>query len=222
MATEYASRSAVISHNHDQTEATAKTVATGSAAEAIAGGAALVLAILGLAGMLPAIMAAIAVIAAGAAFLFQGAGVAARFAYLQRHAGSEAELATGSSSEIVGGIAGITLGILALVGVATMTLLGVSAIVFGGTLLFGSPAVYRVGKTEPNGSSVDDEVLRQTTAGAAGAQALIGIGSATLGILALIGLASQTLVLVAVLAVGAGALLGGGTLTGKMVSLLYH
>ena len=64
--------------------------ATGSGAEAIAGAGALVLAVLGLAGTFPMILAAITVIAAGAAFLFQGAALAPRYRrlayseYLQR------------------------------------------------------------------------------------------------------------------------------------------
>jgi hypothetical protein len=125
------------------------------------------------------------------------------------------------SAEIIGGLAGIALGILALVGVETMALLAVSTIVFGGTLLFGSPAVYRASRAEP-GTQIFDEIARQTAAGAAGAQALVGIGAVTLGILALVGIVPQTLVLVAVLCVGGAALLSGGALTGKMVSLLYH
>jgi hypothetical protein len=125
------------------------------------------------------------------------------------------------SVEIIGGLAGIALGILALIGIETMPLLAISAIVFGGTLLFGSPAVYRASRAEP-GNQVLDEMARETTAGAAGAQALVGIGAVTLGILALVGIASQTLVLVAVLAIGGAALLSGGALTSKMVSLIYH
>lgn len=233
----YASQSATAHESNSMTEieATEKTVATGSGAEAIAGAAALVLAIIGLSGMMPMIMSAISVIAAGAAFLLQGAAIAARHSYLERMARAdhaEGKLMTGTSAEILGGIAGIVLGILTLIGVVPMTLLSVSAIVFGGTLLFGSPTVYGVGTAEPEGRVTADYVVREiaahgaqarlAAAGAAGAQALIGIGSVTLGILALIGMTPQTLVLVAVLAVGTSALLSGGALTAKMVSLLYH
>ena len=203
-------------------ESMAKTVATGAGAEAVAGGGALVLAILGLAGLFPMILAAIAVIAAGVGFLFEGATVAARHRRLALEAGGgEAEIETGVSAEIIGGLAGIALGILALLGVETTILLAVSVIVFGGTLLFGSPAVYRASRAEP-GNQVVDEIARQTTAGAAGAQALVGIGTITLGILALVGIVPQTLILVAVLCVGGAALLSGGALTSKMVGLLYH
>jgi hypothetical protein len=203
-------------------ESMARTLATGAGAEAVAGGAAAVLAILGLAGALPMILASIAAILAGASFLFEGAAVAARYRRLAAEAGGgEAQIETGMSAEIVGGLAGIALGILALVGVATVTLLAAGAIVFGGTLLFGSPVVYRESRTEP-GSQILDEMARHMAAGAAGAQALIGIGAITLGILALCGIASQTLVLVAFLCVGGAAMLSGGALTNKMVSLLYH
>jgi hypothetical protein len=203
-------------------ESMARMAATGSGAEAVAGAGALVLAILGLAGMLPMILASIAVIAAGAAFLFQGAAVAARHRRLALEAGGgEVEIEAGMSAEILGGLAGITLGILALIGIATIPLLAISAIVFGGTLLFGSPAIYRASRAEHE-AVVLDVIARETAAGAAGAQALVGVGAITLGILALIGLVPHTLVLVAVLSVGSAALLSGGALTSKMVGLLYH
>ncbi len=213
---EYAVR-AIGSH-----ESMAKVAATGSGAEAVAGAGALVLAIIALAGVFPTILASIAVIAAGAGFLFQGAAVAARNQRLAVEAGGgEAEIEIGMSAEMLGGIAGITLGILALVGVATMPLLAISIIVFGATSLFGSPAVYRASRAEPEGQ-VLDFIARQSAAGAAGAQALVGIAAVTLGILALIGLAAQTLVLVGVLCTGGATLLSGGALTSKMASLLYH
>jgi hypothetical protein len=221
MANQYASHAGTM----EQESTTAKTVATGASAEAVAGAGALILAIIGLAGLYPMILTAIAVIAAGTGLLFQGAAAAARISSLARevHADHpEATIGTGLSAEIVGGLGGIVLGILALVGVVPLPLLSISAIVFGGTLLFGSPAVYTVSKAQTGPETSGEHVMRETAAGAAGAQALIGIGSATLGILALLGLAPLTLVLVAVLAVGASSLLSGGALTGKMVSMLYH
>jgi hypothetical protein len=207
-------------------DTTAKTVATGATAEAVAGAGALVLAIIGLAGLFQHTLAAIAVIAAGAALLFQGASAGARAASLVREVhGHEAAMGTGLSAEIVGGLGGIVLGILALVGVAPMPLLAISAIVFGGALLFGSPEVYVIGEAKPDEGVATPhryQMLKSTAAGAAGGQVLLGIGSAALGILALCGLATMTLILVAVLAVGVSALLSGGAITGKMVSMLYR
>lgn len=154
--------------------------------------------------------------------MFQGAAVAARHRRLALEAGGgEAEIETGVSAEIIGGLAGIALGILALVGVETVRLLAISTIVFGGTLLFGSPAMYRASRAEPS-NQVVDTMMRQTTAGAVGAQALVGIGAVTLGILALVGIVPQTLVRVGALCIGGAALLSGGALTSKMVSLLYQ
>lgn len=206
---------------------TAKIMATGSTGEAIAGAGAVVLAIIALAGTLPTILTAIGVIAAGAAFLFQGAAIAGRYKETAAASGGgmagEAELATGTSTELIGGIGCVVLGILALVGVVPVTLLAVAAIVFGGTLLFGSPAVYRVAEMgDPNTGNhqMARHLISGTTVGASGAQALIGIAAATLGILALVGLASMTLVQVAILCVGAGALLSGGAVTSKMAAML--
>jgi hypothetical protein len=220
------SKSMEVAQYADRTMAThesmARMAATGSGAEAIAGAGALVLAILGLAGIFPLILAPIAVIAAGAAFLFQGAAVAARHRRLAFEAGGGGvEIEAGMSAEMLGGLAGITLGILALIGIETVPLLAISAIVFGGALLFGSPAIYRASRAEPE-VPILDIIARETAAGAAGAQALIGIGAIALGILALVGIIPQTLVLVSVLSVGAAALLSGGALMTKMVGLLYH
>jgi hypothetical protein len=227
MALEYTRRENMATGDQDgslarspRTPTTAKTIATGSTGEAFAGAAAVVLAIVALSGTLPTVLTAIGVIAAGAAFLFQGAAIAVRSSNASHAAGGgatgESEMAVGTSTELIGGIGCIVLGILALVGVVPVTLLAVSAIVFGGTLLFGSPAVYRVAEMGDR----DDNIASQTTIGASGAQALIGMGAATLGILALLGIASMTLVQVAILCVGAGALLGGGAVTSKMVAML--
>jgi hypothetical protein len=200
---------------------TPKTVATGAGAETFAGAGAAVLAILGLAGIFPMLLASIGTIAVGAAFLFLGAAISARHRELAREAGGgEGEIETGMSVEIVGGLAGIALGILALLGVERMVLLAVAAIAFGGTLLFASPAVYRTGKAETGRAT--DNLAREITAGAAGAQALIGIGAGTLGILALVDIIPGTLVLVSVLIVGGAALLSGGALAGKMMGLLHR
>jgi hypothetical protein len=133
-------------------------------------------------------LASIGVIAAGAAFLFQGAAIAARHLRLALEPGGrDVEIEAGMCAEMSGGLAAITWGILVLRGIETIPLLAISAIVFGATLLFGSPSVYRTSRAEPE-VPILDVMARETAAGAAGAQALIGVGAITLGILALIGL----------------------------------
>src|ERR1051326_1630823 len=144
MMTQYADQ-AMASH-----DSMAKTVATGSGAEAVAGGGALVLAILGLAGLLPMVLASIAIIAAGAAFLFQGAAVAARHRLLTLEAGGgEAEIEIGVSAEIIGGLAGSALEFVPFRGFERLALFGVSAFVLGGTLFLGGPGVSRESRAEP-------------------------------------------------------------------------
>ena len=187
----------------------AKVMVGGFSAEAVAGAGAVVLAILALCGVLPRILTAIGVIALGAAFLCQGAAVA-----YNSFKASVTPVGTGTNAETIAGVAAIVLGILALVGIAPLSLVAISAIVFGGGLLFGTRAGYAV--TTQTGSAGQLAV----PTGASGSQTLIGVGAATLGILALVGIIPAVLEQVAVLCVGAGALLGGGAITGRMVAML--
>jgi hypothetical protein len=79
------------------------------------------------------ILASIAVIAAGVAFLFQGVAVAARHRRLVLEAGGgDVEIEAGMSAEIPGGLAGVMLGIFGLIGIATIPLLAIGAIVYAG------------------------------------------------------------------------------------------
>jgi len=97
-------------------EATISIVAGGSFAEAIGGIGAVVLAILGLVGVMPEDMAAIATLAVGVALLFQGIAVATRFSNLFSQTGKSladaAELGGGMGAEFLGGAAGGILGVL--------------------------------------------------------------------------------------------------------------
>ena len=106
----------------------------GSSVELVAGGAAIVLAIVGLTGTLSFLMTAIATIAIGGALFAHGATVAARWNdTVRRLAGGEGqrvEVASGVGSEVLGGAAGIALGILALANVAPLVLTPIAAIVF--------------------------------------------------------------------------------------------
>lgn len=200
-------------------------LAAGSAVEAIGGAAAAVLAILGLAALFPMTLAAVATIAVGAALLAEGAAIAARFARVVGEAGEtrreEAELGGGMSAEFVGGATGITLGLLALLAVAPVTLTSVAVIVFGGALLLGSGANWRVSSALGTGDTQrGEEVARQAVSAASGAQVLVALASAVLGILALVGIASETLVLVALLSVGTTIVLSGSALTARLATLL--
>jgi hypothetical protein len=145
-------------------ERSAEVVAGGSMVEAIAGVAAVVLAILGLAGLLPVYLLAIAAIAVGVALLFEGGAIAVRYSRLLTETVgsrlSSAELDGGMGVEVLGGIAGIVLGILALLGLVPLTLTAVAAIVFGGTLLLSSGTAARLNCLVIDGHGLPDTTRR--------------------------------------------------------------
>jgi hypothetical protein len=169
-------------------------LAGGSITEAIGAIGTVVLAIVGLAGLDPRLLASIATIVFGAAMLTQG--VAYQGAY---------EMAGRSSTAFFAGVAGIVLGILALFNTAAQTLLPAALIVFGASILlasFGSPSVRSV----VGGGSAS------TFAGVSswsGGELMVGVAAVTLGILAVIGLSSMVLTLVGLLALGVALLFRG-------------
>lgn len=203
-------------------EASVGVLAGGSTVEAVGGAAALVLAIIGLAAVLPMTLTAVATIAIGVALLAEGAAIAARYERILARPGvsrvGAADVGGGMSAEFFGGAAGIVLGVLALLGVATGTLEPIAAIVFGGALLFGSTTASRLERAAAHG---EPTAAREAVAAASGAQVLVGLGSAVLGILAVVGIAPETLTLVALLSVGAAVLLSGSALTARMAALLH-
>jgi hypothetical protein len=207
------------SEAHEQR--TAKVVAGGSTLEAVAGSAAVVLAILGLIGVAPGLLAAIAAIVVGAALLSEGGAVASRYRDLVSGvSGEPGELGAGMTAEILGGIAGIALGILALLGVSRWPLLGIAAIAFGGSMMVGSWLVTaldqaRIGSGTSTPRPSAEHAARQAVKAAAGPQLLVGLGAVALGILALIGLSSHALTLIAFLGVGAATLLAGAVVTSR-------
>jgi hypothetical protein len=204
-------------------DATLRTLEGGSIVEAVGGSAALVLAILGLATVLPKTLAAVATIAIGVALLAEGAAIAGRYARIV--AKSEmgrvgaTELGGGTSAEFVAGGAGIVLGLLSLLNVAPIPLTAVAAIVFGGALLLGSGATSRLNAAVA-GREHPVDATREVVQAASGAQVLVGLSSAVLGIIALVGIAPETLVLVALLSVGATIVLSGTALTARMAEML--
>lgn len=194
----------------------------GSTVEAVGGAAALVLAILGLAAVLPKILVAVATIAVGVALLAEGAAIAGRTSRLASQGavrGSAPELGGGMSAEFLGGASGIVLGVLALLNVAPLTLPAVAAVVFGGALLFGSGANVRIG-TLASRAETGLSATREAVQAASGAQIMVGLASIVLGILALVGTAPVTLTLVALLSVGTGIVLGGTAITARMAALM--
>jgi hypothetical protein len=205
-------------------------VSAGYMVEALSAAAAVVLAILGLAGAMPGYMVAIGTILLGAAFLFEGGAVAARYHKVvhemtqpTEHHAIGSELAGGMSAESLAGIVGIVFGILSLLGAVPRILEPVAMIVFGGGLLLGSAASSRLHAVGFKGAGESAmNVMREVLNLSLGGQVLVGIGAIVLGILALLGIAPLMLTLVAVLAVGASLLFSGSAVGARALGILRH
>jgi hypothetical protein len=205
----------------------------GSMVEALGAAGAVVLTILGLAGALPLTMMAVATILLGAAILFQGGSIAARYHRLiasslrggaERTAGLE--VGGGMTAESLAGVAGIVLGILALLGTAAaVAACAVALIAFGAAELFGSAAASRynaVAVEQLGESETTRRLVNEAVSLSVRGQVFIGVGAVVLGILALLGFAPVTLTLVGLLAIGACLLLSGSAIGARMLGILRH
>ena len=181
-------------------------LAGGGMIEALAGLGVIILAVLGLAGLLEQTLAAVATIVLGVAFLALGAVVVAWYAT------AEGAPTSGVAIELLGGLIAIILGILALLDVVPLILVAVAIVVLGASLLLGSSVMRRAVATA---GQAQEAVLAT-----ASAQALIGAAAIVLGILALVGIQREILILSALLALGAGVLMGSVAATTKLMRLV--
>ena len=203
-----------------------KAMTAGSTVEALAGVAAVVLAIVGLAGIAPHDMPAIAAIVVGAALLAQASFVAAeaREIELRGHLGTtqKLEFEGGVGAEALAGGVAIVLGILALLGIGSEVLVSISAIVIGAALILECGATNHINALDVgNGKHLTARrIARRAVTGTEGAQMLVGLAAIVLGILALAGVETGGLNLIALLAIGVSILLSGAALGGRSASLL--
>jgi hypothetical protein len=183
-----------------------------SLVEALGGAAAIVLSILGLLHISTVLMASIATIVVGAAFLIAGGTWRARVSTAKDEPLANQMIGEGMATESLAGAAGIVLGILSLLGAGATTLLPVSAIVFGGGLLVASRAASRF-----NGATRGRAELFDF---AAEPGALIALAGIVLGILGVAGLSPVVLSLAAMLSFGFAELLSGTSLAGITLRVL--
>jgi|688.fasta_scaffold600215_1 hypothetical protein len=192
----------------------------------IAGAAAVVLSILGLAKIYPELFVAIATIAIGVSLLLKALAITAEFPrLLSETSGSRVEAGSGISVEFIAGATGIVLGILALLGVEFQPLVSIAVIVFGAGLIFGTTIIKSVNELKAQVSGAESsvqKVMHEIVSATMGTQLLVGIGAVVLGILSLIGFMPLVLTLVALLAIGGATLLTGSAVTGRMFSLIKH
>lgn len=206
-------------------ETTMEVVASGSIAEAIGGIGAVVLAVFGLAGLLPQEMAAIATMAVGMGLLLEGLAVGTRLSDLlsesEKNLSDVAKLGGGTGVDFLGGVAGGMLGLLAILDIVPLTLMAIAVIVFGACLLLSSGATYRLDLLANKlGQKTSTTAQALVAAAASGVQVLIGIAGIALGIIALVGISPLILILVGLLSVGAAVLISGSAVTGTIASVM--
>lgn len=200
-----------------------KEAFAGSAAESFIGIGSIALAVIGLSGVFPELLAAVSSIAVGLSLAFEGGSLSARYSALisldEKQPETEVPLRWGGiTSLFFAGATGIALGVLSLIGVAPMTLIPVAAIVFGAALLLDSGANTRLSVLEARYSErfqSSERLVRETAQASAGVQVLVGIGSTIMGILAVTGISPLVLSLVTMLSIGAAGLLTGTMIGGR-------
>ena len=222
---------AAISHSRSPEAA----AAFGGAMDAIGGIATAVLAIIGLAGWRPELLAGVATIVFGAALLIQGGTLLSEYSQVfspgaAMRAAADAVGGDGLAAMFPVGIAGIVLGILALIGVASYTLTPVAVIAFGAALMLSAQSVRRLYRMQADlrqaaaGSYAVREFLAgEMAAGSAGIQFAAGLGALVLGIVAVVMAAtarSEGLTLIALLLVGLTNIISGSALSGLVLSFM--
>src|SRR5262245_37572058 len=117
-----------------------RRLAAGLLAEVVGAIGAVILSAIGLSGVLPPTLAAIAAISLGGGLLFEGAALAFGLKGVDSEArqSQSLEWAGAIVGKILGGMGGIVVGILVLFGAAAPTLLPLGVLIFGATFLFTS------------------------------------------------------------------------------------
>jgi hypothetical protein len=180
-----------------------ETVASSSVTEGIGAISTIVLAVLGLAGAFPTIVASVATIIVGAIFLADNM-LARSAAHALNSKGIHAGLGSGVSASFFGGIAGIVLGILSFFNPVPERLVAVAVLVFGAALFLGGGMYARLSWLLNHPEDAGSSAMATANGGV-----FAGLAVTVLGILAVIGLAPMTLALVGLLCLGTAALFSG-------------
>ncbi len=203
------------------------TAAYGGFVDAIGGIATIVLAVVGLAGVRPETMVAIATIVFAVALLIEGGAMLSEYASATLPIGVSPETFGGSglSAHFLVGAAGIVLGILALLGIASVVLTSVALIAFGGAMVLSSNSVWQLYQlkraiVQPEGQPVGGGAVlaNAMAAESAGALSLAGLAAVVLGIIAVAGEHPVVLTLAALIALGATLVLTGTSLSATVMS----
>lgn len=214
-----------MSMTYSSTTASGEAATYGGFVDALGGIAAIVLAIIGLAGVHPEVLVSIATIVFGAALLIQGGTMLSEFA-MEPEGSASAVGGGGLTALFLVGVAGIVLGVLALLGVHALMLTSVAVIAFGGALVVSASAVWQLltsrsmaSRFQSHGSMLS-AIASDVAAGSSGVQGMAGLAVIVLGILAVSGAYSLALTLVALLVAGAAIVMTGSTLSGAMIGFM--
>jgi hypothetical protein len=183
--------------------------------ESATGIAAIVLAILALAGVSAGALASITTIVIGVGLMVQAFNAAAETSKVVNASGAGAAAVAGADLggeviiDIGAGLTGIVLGILGLIGINPQYLIPAALIVFGGSLILSGAVAARTkpSTTATSATGTQMQVTYQNSAALSAFELLIGFAAVILGILALIFATSGVLVLVGFIAVGAALLI---------------
>jgi hypothetical protein len=205
----------------------ATATAFGGLADAIGGIAAAVIAIVGLTGFHPEMMAAISAIVFGAALLIEGGTLLSEYAVVMPAMGMNPEVVSdsGISAMFLVGAGGIVLGILALLGIATVPLTAIAVIAFGAALVLSSSAVRQLfvlqsAARRMSSRSGSEMLAGEMASGSSGVQLLSGLTGIVLGILAVSGVRPAVLTLAALLVLGVTFILTGSALSGLVMGFM--
>ncbi|HSN25384.1 MAG TPA: hypothetical protein VLT45_03840 [Kofleriaceae bacterium] len=199
---------------------TVVVVESGASVEVIAGLGAVAVAVIGIDGYRPLVMAAVATLLLGIALITQGGAIASRWrAMLRRLDGTRYdrnELIGGIGTEVFGGLVGVVIAIVALAGVVPRVMIPVAAIVYGAALLLGGAAQPELASL---GGRHGDRA--QAVEASGGIMVIVGIAAAVLGILALLDVGpAVVLALIALLCVGGALTFAGGALAARLMGRL--
>jgi hypothetical protein len=204
--------------------AVTRTSISNSAPELVAGLAVIVLTILGLAGISPVFLVAIATIVFGVGLLLYGSSAIGEVKRAFRPSGDFDALTRSAIGGLpivfLAGVSGIVLGILALLGISALELIAIAVIAFGGALILSSNAKARIGQLSGAIANSDQALSRiadEAALDSAGMQTMVGLAAVVLGILALANFAQVTLVLVALLALGCFVVLSSAAFSGGLM-----
>jgi hypothetical protein len=203
-------------------------VISAASSEIVGGAAAVILAILGLAGYGATEMVAAGFIGLGAAFALNGGLLAAErsrvLAQAQSSSLDAAQFSSGVSVEAVAGIAAIVLAILTLLKIDASVLMPVAALVSAIGMIFTSGTLAQLNWALVSRSerATTERVTHSAVVFAAAFHFLVGVGAIVLAVLALIGFTPLVLSLVALLALGSASVLSGASVASRMVGIAPH